>query len=131
MSSLVDTDILIDALNGQSAAIGLLTNHSPDGLAISVISLGEIYDGVLGSPDPAQHLQNADAFLRPYPVLSLDRSVMLRFAELRVFLRARGQLIPDFDLLIASTALVHNLTLITGNQRHFQRIPGLMLSGYG
>lgn len=131
MSFLIDSDVLIDGLNGQRVAIELLNDLSPDGLAISIISLGEIYDGTLGSTDSAQRLQDTDAFLLPYPVLPLDRHVMLRFAELRVNLRARGQLIPDFDLLIASTALVHDLTLITGNQRHFERIPDLALDGHG
>jgi predicted nucleic acid-binding protein len=52
---------------------------------------------------------------------------MLRFAEVRSFLRRRGQLIPDFDLLIAATALHHDLTLLTFNRRHFLRVPDLKL----
>lgn len=50
---------------------------------------------------------------------------MERFAETRASLRGRGQLIPDFDMLIASTALHHDLTILTFNLRHFQRIPDL------
>ncbi len=52
---------------------------------------------------------------------------MERFAELRAYLRRRGQLIPDFDLLIGATALQHNLTLLTFNRRDFERIPHLAL----
>ncbi|MER3559173.1 MAG: hypothetical protein C4336_06790 [Armatimonadota bacterium] len=52
---------------------------------------------------------------------------MARFAEIRAHLRRRGELIPDFDLLIGATALVHDLTVLTFNLRHFQRIPELKL----
>lgn len=42
-------------------------------------------------------------------------------------LRAEGRLIPDFDVVIAATALAHDLTLVTRNRRHFDRIAGLTL----
>jgi predicted nucleic acid-binding protein len=52
---------------------------------------------------------------------------MEHFAETRALLRRRGELIADFDLLIAATALHHDLTLLTFNLRHFERIPELRL----
>ncbi len=52
---------------------------------------------------------------------------MDQFAVLRADLRRRGQLIPDLDLLIAATALSHDLALLTRNVRHFARIPGLRI----
>jgi tRNA(fMet)-specific endonuclease VapC len=66
-------------------------------------------------------------FLSPYRVLNLTDPIMERFAEVRSFLRRRGQLIPDFDLLIGATALHHDLTLLTFNRGDFQRIPELKL----
>ena len=56
-------------------------------------------------------------------------AVMLRFARMRSELRRQGNLIPDFDLLIAATALEHDLILMTRNTRHFARIAGLRLYG--
>jgi len=50
---------------------------------------------------------------------------MERFAEIRSLLRRQGQLIADFDLLIAATALYYDLTLLTYNVRHFEQIPDL------
>ena len=52
---------------------------------------------------------------------------MKRFARLRGQLRQAGTLIGDADTLIAVTALHHDLTLVTGNVRHFNRIPNLVL----
>lgn len=125
MSYLVDSDILIDALNGQQRVVSMLNRLSNEHLAISVISLGEIFDGALGAASPERHLADARLFLAPYPVITLTETVMLRFAEFRTVLRTSGRLIPDFDLLIAATASVHELTLITRNRRHFDRIPGI------
>jgi tRNA(fMet)-specific endonuclease VapC len=53
--------------------------------------------------------------------------IVERFARQRAALRRQGQLIPDMDLLIAATALEENLTLVTRNIRHFERIPELRL----
>jgi tRNA(fMet)-specific endonuclease VapC len=60
-------------------------------------------------------------------LLTLDDPIMESFAELRAFLRRRGLLIPDFDLLIGATALHYDLTLLTFNCRHFERMPGVRL----
>ena len=130
MSYLVDSDVLMSALNGRLTAASLLRRHQHEGLSISYVSVGEIFDGVLGSSEPERNLETARIFLDPFDLLTLNDAAMLRFAQLRVDLRRQGQLIPDFDLLIAATALVHALTLNTGNQRHFQRVPGLALEGY-
>jgi tRNA(fMet)-specific endonuclease VapC len=52
---------------------------------------------------------------------------MKRFGQIRGQLRQTGQLISDFDILIAATALHYDLTLLTHNTRHFSRIPTLKL----
>ena len=131
MSYLVDSDILMSALNGRVPAANLLRQHRNAGLSVSLVSVGEIYDGAMGSPEPDRELEVARLFLTPFDLLTLDDAVMLQFAQLRVDLRGQGRLIPDFDLLIAATALAHDLTLITGNMRHFERVPGLALESYG
>ena len=51
----------------------------------------------------------------------------MKFAKLRAGLRKEGNLIDNMDLLIAATCLVNKLTLITGNVKHFQRVPGLKI----
>lgn len=61
-------------------------------------------------------------------VLPLTDPIMERFARIRFDLRRAGNLIPDMDLLIATTAVTHGLTLMTRNVRHFQRIPDLALN---
>ena len=64
-------------------------------------------------------------FLRGVTLLSVDERTCQIFGRERGCLRAAGLLIGDFDLLIGATALQHELTLLTNNRRHFERLDGL------
>jgi len=127
VSYLVDTDRVADWLHGRQATVELLRALQPDGLAISLITYGELYEGIYFGRDPRRHEQGFLRFLRLVDVLPLNRAIMRRFARLRGELRAAGQPISDPDLLIAATALHHDLVLLTGNVRHFERVSGLEL----
>src|SRR5690349_24162904 len=116
---LIDTDWLIDAITGVPSARATLNNLRGDGLAVSMVSLGELFEGVHRSPDPARHLISLKGFLAGYTMLTLSEPIMELFGATRAQLRRSGLLIPDFDLLIASTAIHYGLTLITRNRRHF------------
>jgi tRNA(fMet)-specific endonuclease VapC len=127
MAYLLDTDWAIQALAGKTLSVNTLTELAPAGIAMSWITVGEIYEGAFGFPDPQPYLATFREFIQPLQKLELDDATMERFAEVRADLRRRGQLIPDFDLLIAATALRHDLTVLTYNLRHFSRIPNLKL----
>ena len=116
-------DWVVDYLAGKQQAISLLTFVWPDGIAISLITLGEIYEGIYYGRDPQRSEAVFRQFLRSVDVLPLNRSIMQRFARLRGDLRQRGQLIGDPDILIAATALYYDLILLTRNKKHYQRIP--------
>lgn len=105
----------------------VLNERADDGLAVSIISVGELYEGAFSVSDPKRLLPEFRQFLREYEILGLSDSTMEVFARERAALRRRGMLIPDMDLLIASTAITHGLTLMTRNARHFKRIPNLAL----
>ncbi len=55
---------------------------------------------------------------------------MMRFGVLKTELEAAGTPLADADLLIAGTALEHGMTLVTGNTKHFTRIPALQLENW-
>jgi tRNA(fMet)-specific endonuclease VapC len=55
---------------------------------------------------------------------------METFADLKSRLEMEGKRLDDFDLLIASTALALNYRLVTNNERHFRRIPGLEIENW-
>jgi len=127
VSYLVDSDWLIDAFIGVPTAVNVLTRLRGEGLAVSIITYGELFEGAIGAPDPTTELARFRRFLARLTLLSLDDAIMERFARIRADLRRQGQLIPDLDLLIAATALEAELTLVTRNVRHFARIPELTL----
>jgi predicted nucleic acid-binding protein len=127
MSYLVDTDRVASYLNGRPDAVTLLSSLRQDGLEISIITYGEIYDGIYASNDPRSKEASFLQFLRRVEVLPLTRTVMKRFARIRGQLRRQGQIIGDPDILIAATALQYDLTLVTRNLRHFGRISELSI----
>jgi tRNA(fMet)-specific endonuclease VapC len=127
MTYLVDTDWVADYLKGRQQAVQLLNGLAPQGLSISLITFGEIYEGIYFGHSAVAQEKAFRQFLTVVQVLPLNRPIMQRFARIRGQLRRQGQIIGDPDILIAATALHHNLTLVTRNVAHFGRISGLRL----
>ena len=127
LHALIDTDCMIHYLHGHTAIVARLDALQPRGLALSIISLAELYEGVSYSRDPHGDAQDLTDFLRGVTVLGLDTDIATIFGRERGRLRAAGMLIGDFDLLIGATALHHNLTLLTNNRSHFERMNGLRM----
>ena len=127
MSYLVDTDRVVDYLKGRPDAVELLNRLIDDGLFVSIITYGEIYEGINFGRDPTANERAFRYFLRGATVLGVSQAVARRFARIRGELRQQRITVPMPDLLIAATAVEHDLTLLTRNLRDFQRIPGLKL----
>src|SRR5687768_10872469 len=127
MRSLIDTDWVVEYLRGRPSGLRLIASFAEDDLFISLITYGEIYDGFDGVPDPLAAEAGFRRFLVDVEIVPLDEPVIRRFFRVRRDLRQRGLPLEDPDLLIAATALHHDLTLVTRNRRHFDRIPGLKL----
>jgi tRNA(fMet)-specific endonuclease VapC len=105
MRYLVDSDWIADYLKGRAAAVGLLESLLPDGIAISIISFAEVYEGIYYGRDRPRYEASFRQFLRGVEVLGITRSIARRFAVLRGTMRLQGQLISQPDLLIGATAL--------------------------
>jgi tRNA(fMet)-specific endonuclease VapC len=127
MTYLVDSDVLIDYLAGRSDAVTLLQDLEPIGLGLSVLSYAEVYEGIYGGRDPNTTERRFRDVLRRMSVFAVSRSIARRGAQVRRDLRARGLPLPMTDVLIAATAIHHDLTLVTRNLRHYERIPNLDL----
>ncbi|MDP1722194.1 MAG: type II toxin-antitoxin system VapC family toxin [Candidatus Gottesmanbacteria bacterium] len=125
MTHLFDTDVLIFHLKDHY--ILPITPDMPP--AISVITYAELLYGVEKSKNPKRRTQ-LEALLQDLRmvILPVTPAIIARFIALKIQLETDGEKLADFDLLIAATAMEHNLTLITGNKKHFSRIPGLSLA---
>lgn len=126
-SFLIDTDWIIDHFNGIARISRRIEEAHKEGLAVSVISLAEVWDGVFLSEKPLEDEEQLRVFLGSVTILGVSPGTAERFGRLRGILRKQGRMIPDFDLLIAATALQHNLTLLSNNRRHFEQVEGLHL----
>jgi predicted nucleic acid-binding protein len=104
-------------------AMAFLRSHSEMVFKISVISVTEFLEGFC-------QVDDGEIFLGPYRRVDVDSRVAKVAAGLRRRLRIEGRPIGDFDILIAATALVEDLPLVTENQDHFSRIPELSLISY-
>ena len=127
MRYLVDTDWVIDYQHGVARTVSRLDALFPLGIALSVVSLAELYEGHLNSPDPQVRDRALQSFLMPVRILPVDDEICRLFARERRRLRIAGNLIGDLDILIGCTAIRHGLTLLTNNRRHFERLQGLNL----
>jgi len=100
---LVDTDWIIEYLRGNDKIVPILQKLFDAGLFVSVISVAELYEGVYASRNP-EHEESLKDFLSGVVVLEIDINVCKIFGKLRHKLRRKGEMIGDFDLLIAATA---------------------------
>ncbi len=124
-SYLVDTDWAIDYLNGQERTRRRLEELGNSGLAFSMISLAEVYEGILYSKDPGMNERGLQDFLQYVTIVNINEETSRLFGKERGRLRAEGKRVADFDLMIGVTARQHDLTLLTNNRRHFEHIEGL------
>jgi len=129
MPYLIDTDWIIDLLASVPEAVQLLDRLAQDGIAISIITYMEAYQGVERSPHPEEAQNKLSALLDSLPVVSLSPAVAQRCARLRETLRKQGKRVNarSLDLIIAATALEYNLTLVTRNTEDYADVPGLKL----
>ena len=127
MTYLVDSDVVADYLNGRVEAVDLLGQLAPDGLAISIVTFAEVYEGIYHGRDVGRFEATFQRFLTGVNVLGINKTIARRFARIRGALRAQGQPIAPSDVFIAATALHYDLILVTRNRRHYERISDLKL----
>jgi predicted nucleic acid-binding protein len=97
-------------------------------LAISAMSAGELLHGCWRVDSPARRARRqefVEAVLAALPVVALTLPIMRVFAEVDARLCTSGSKLPTSDLLIGATALCRGDEVVTGNPRHFDKIPGL------
>jgi tRNA(fMet)-specific endonuclease VapC len=100
------------------------------GVAISTVSIAELFAGAYKRPQPARLLTLISDLLQDVSVIDFDYACAERFGKVRGTLIPQGIQVATADLMIAAVALTHNLTLVTHNTRDFQHIPGLRLADW-
>jgi tRNA(fMet)-specific endonuclease VapC len=131
---LIDSTLLIRAernrLTPAQLVADILDRWGDVELAISAMSAGELLHGCWRADTPARRARReefVEAMLSALPVVAITLPVARIFAEIDARLCAAGSKVPTSDLLIASTALSRGDDVVTGNPRHFGKIPGLIV----
>ncbi len=130
---LFDTDIVIAFLRKSrtSNVIKSFEDVPPYQQHLSTVSVSELVYGACRSKHPEYHLdQILNTLLPNIKILEFDAHAAWKAGELRANLAGRGQSIDFPDLQIASIAMSRNLTLVTGNVKHFSRISGLNIQNW-
>ena len=130
MPFLFDTDAISEVLKPRPSPVYLewLATVPRDQQFTSAVVVGELFKGAYRSRHSERHLQNIEQrVLAAVSVLVYDTEAARIWGQLQANLEADGNVLADADLQIAATALRHDLELVTGNLRHFQRVPGLTI----
>ena len=91
--------------------------------SLSVVTVIEILRGV----KPGKRKKVKKLLEESFEIIHIGNNVIAKYCELYDALKSKGELIPDADLIIASTALARNETLLTKDIRHFVRLKDLGL----
>jgi len=128
-----DTDIIGNLMKpAPSLALIERLARTPVGdQATTAITVGELAYGAARAGRP-ELFERAVGLLRHLKVLTFDASSARRYGELRAHLESVGRSLADADLRIAATVLAGgpDAILVTGNVRHFDRVPGLVVENW-
>ena len=130
---LLDTDILSNLMKRApaSALVARVALVPPEDQFTSSVTLGELLYGAHRSSRTAALLERIEETLLPeLPILPFDAAAARRYGEIRAELERRGTPIGDADTRVASIALSQRLTVVTGNERHFQQVQGLEIENW-
>lgn len=123
---LLDTNACIKILNNTSPVlVSRLRSRHPSDIRLSAVVKAELIYGARKSARPAENLRVLTDFFRPIRSLSFDDACSEQYALIRVELERDGTPVGPYDMMIAATAIAHQLTLVTHNTGEFSRIPGL------
>jgi tRNA(fMet)-specific endonuclease VapC len=129
VSFLLDTDICSFHLRGRPSLISRFIQYSGR-LSTSTISLGELYTWGYSAPNPTARIRLIQELIEDVTLLQFDANCAERFGILEAALRPNGITVPAVDLMIASVALTHDLTMVTHNIKHYEHISGLRLEDW-
>lgn len=127
-----DTDVLSAVLR-PAPPLGLirrLARTPPSEQFTTAITLGELLYGAARIGSQRLLARIAAVVVSAHPVLPFDAAAARVFADLKTSLEQAGSPLAEPDLRIAAIALTHDLTLVTGNVRHFERVPELRVENW-
>lgn len=129
MKYLLDTNICIYYMKGRFELDRKFELLELSSLFISEITLAELKFGVANSLNPERNAKALDNFLSGVQILPIFDALDV-YANEKARLRSSGQIVDEFDLLIGASAVANDLTLVTNNEKHFERLNGISIENW-
>ena len=131
MRYLLDTNICIYIIKKKpESVIKKFEKLKVGSIAISTITLSELYFGVAKSSKPDENLIALQEFISPLEILDFTISDSVIYGKIRNSLEKKGLPIGAMELLIASIAKSNDLILVTNNVKEFSRIEDLKIENW-
>ncbi len=128
---LLDTDTVSYFIKASNRpVVARILETSPQATCVSVMTAAELLFGLKKNPAATALHQKVRSFLKTAPVLDWDGAAAEAYADIGAILAGRKQQIGEIDTMIAAHALSLGLILVTNNNRHFSRVPGLKLENW-
>lgn len=125
---LLDTNVLIAMLKDKNNVRKQILKVGIDNCYVSEISIAELFYGA-AKGGRAKNLEDVNHILKLFEILPIFPSLK-QYGHVKALLEMEGRRIDDFDLLIGVTALQNNLTMVTANVKHLERIPDLIIENW-
>ena len=131
MNYLIDTNICIYIMNQRPPElVQKFKKYEIGQIGISSITVSELNYGVAKSQQKKSNTKRLEEFLTPFVILPFDENASKYYGTIRFHLESQGSVIGPLDMLIAAHALSENLTLVTNNEKEFQRIDSLKVENW-
>lgn len=129
MKYLLDTDICIFLLQGKFGIDSKVKEVGIQNCFVSEITIAELKYGAENSSSYQKHIQEVEKIEKLFGIIPIY-GALDHYAKEKVRLQKEGALIPDFDLLIGTTSVANDLTMVTNNERHLKRVSGIQLENW-
>ena len=127
---LLDTNMVIYVMKRRPIEVLSQFNDNAGRMALSAITLSELYHGAEKSAKVAQNLEVVEEFASLVQVLAYGTKASQHYGAMRSQLEKAGQPMGVSDLHIAAHARSEGLVVVTNNTSEFSRIPGLMVENW-
>ena len=131
---LLDTNILIEFLDGNTSVIKHILQAGIDRCCMSVVSLHELYFGAYYAKTKKEEyfereIKRINKLLERFEVLPLPEKAD-GYGQIKMVLRKKGRIVDEFDMIIGGTALAAGLTIVTDNVKHFELMPDIKIENW-
>jgi len=133
MKYLLDTCVISDFYEGEKKTIKKIKSKTPNKIFISVITVAEVHYGIskiAGTKKGEKISEHSEKLFGLIKVIPLSYEVAKVAGSIRSTLEKKGGIIGAHDILIAATAKVHNLVMVTSNTREFSQVEDLKLEDW-